>query len=442
MAERRGLNVVATLALLAAALSLMAVYALLPISWQASDPEGGLTTITLLNPLISPALFYATTLISLVMVVAAVIARWRPLIRFPRPTAALVVLAWFTANAVHEVNNLGPWTEHGRVTVANQPYVFLDSSFLQGQTMAIGRRLSSGLLTTQYRVLVTNNGDWPRSWASVIRPAKAVDRYGQLYVTANQLLVGIRANNRCYLAFELPTGRAIGHGDIESLSPFVCLTENSPLHTPDIAAAVNSINQVIDFCRRDQDIRHADGFLSGETFSGCPTLGVIEQGLTHKNPQVVAAAQQMLAAYHRGIATLTERIETEVNKRLPLLRDPNVQLRRAAALALGSIAAPAADSAIPELLYAVNNDEDRDVRLYALQSLGFFGDAAVTSITKLLRSSDSTIRAQAISALHQAGEVADNPAIAAQIEAALQDDDPHVRSSAKRFLDQHSNKNQ
>jgi HEAT repeat protein len=214
------------------------------------------------------------------------------------------------------------------------------------------------------------------------------------------------------------------------------------LHTPDVAATINTINQVIAFCRQDQDIRHADGFLAGESFNGCPSLAEIERGLTHKNPAVVAAAQRMLATHQRGIATITPRIESEVSKRLPQLTNSNVQLRRDAALALGGIRGPGADSAIAELVHAVNNDEDRDVRLYALQSLGFIGDAAVASIVELLGSSDPMIRFQAISALNSVGDAANTPVVLAQIETALQDDDPNVRSNARRFLDDRSAKNQ
>ena len=178
---------------------------------------------------------------------------------------------------VAAVLNLGPWTIYASVTGPDhQTYSFLDSSFLQGQTMAIGRLEGDGLLYQRYHIPGTTNGDSPRSWASIIRPAEAAEQYGQLYCTASGLLVGVRLENQCYLTFDPVSGEFLGHGAVEAISPFVLLGPEGAPHQRDV-------ERIRDRIRKGEPDR-----------PGYPQEHWVRQALGHPNPEVRRVAKQLL----------------------------------------------------------------------------------------------------------------------------------------------------
>jgi len=172
------------------------------------------------------------------------------------------------------VQNLAPWERCGKLTDHDgTEYCFLDSSFLQGQTLALARLEQRSLLVEEYKILVTTNGDSPRSFIPILRPDAMQDGYGQVYLTPNRMLLGIRRDNLLYMGFDLTNGRAYGRGDVETLSPFLCLQKDTVLKEEDKASI------------------RAAGIGDERTQL---RLNRIEEALQHENEQVRAFARELL----------------------------------------------------------------------------------------------------------------------------------------------------
>jgi hypothetical protein len=264
-------------------LILYAVAVLLFVSWSYIPSSGdisnfhGVGSIVLVAPWIAESVFWISLILAFVLFILAVLAYAYETIRFP-VIALLLAVVGFPYAAIHNVvSSLGSWTLHSRIQTENkETYIFCDSSFLQGQTMAIARLERDGPLFTNLTVLGTNNGDFPRSWASVIRSSGAKDEYGQLYLTDDQILIGIRYENRCYMTYDIEQRKFLSHGDIESLSPFVCLNADSKIHEPDV-------QRIHEFMRTNA--------------AGCPGFphrDTLQAGLQHPNPRVREIAKGLL----------------------------------------------------------------------------------------------------------------------------------------------------
>jgi hypothetical protein len=184
------------------------------------------------------------------------------------------ILCW----AVFIMRNLAPWTVYDTIqTPDGAIYSFVDSSFLQGQNMALARKSADLLVYRKEKVIGTNNGDSPRSWACVIRPLeKAQSDYGCLLYSDSGWLLGMRYDDHCYFAYHIPTDRFLGHGDIEGLSPFLLMKADTAPNPVDVSALM---------ARMKKD---------GPGGPGCPTELVLRDGLTHPNPRVRTLAQQLL----------------------------------------------------------------------------------------------------------------------------------------------------
>jgi hypothetical protein len=188
-------------------------YALLPWHTEFRDYHGMLTQVSILD---RDSLF----LVGVFILVASIVVLFvrQPLVG----TCLLVVtlLASAFSFMTGSVKNLAPWTIYDHVIASDgNEYCFIDSSFLQGQEMAIGRVQSSGPLYHTLDVLGTTSGDAPRSFLRVTlpTPSKPVP-YGALYATPTGLLVGIRCGRDCYMVYDIPNNRFYGHGDVEELS--------------------------------------------------------------------------------------------------------------------------------------------------------------------------------------------------------------------------------
>lgn len=191
------------------------------------------------------------------------------------PVVALVDLA----------RHIAPWRVEDRLEDGSgRTYVFLDSSFLQGQTLALATLESDNPFWLQAEVHGTTNGDSPRSWASVVRPSPLrVDDYGQLYLDPQGLLLGVRYENRCYMAYDPATDRFWGHGDVETISPFALLSQNSALYPSDIA----KIEQML-----------ASGgessYRPGPETPGVPRAAALAAEQGHANPEAQSLAKRWL----------------------------------------------------------------------------------------------------------------------------------------------------
>lgn len=245
-----------------------------------SHSNGGISSITLPARWISVVLLGSATLAAVTCVVCAVVLGLKR-----RKMACAVLLftglvGFSVALIKNIVSNLAPWTVEATLVVPeSQTYAFLDSSFLQGQRMALGRQSHQNLLWTNYDVCGTTNGDDPLSWASVVRPSGAPsDDYGQLYLAPSDVIVGIRTDHKCFFAYDLATERFIGRKDIENLSPFVLISEHTELNQLDIEGILHELRS------------------RGRDQPGRPRDIQLRAGLTHVNPRVRDIAKRMLQA--------------------------------------------------------------------------------------------------------------------------------------------------
>ncbi|MCA9449937.1 MAG: hypothetical protein KC931_22640, partial [Candidatus Omnitrophica bacterium] len=195
---------------------------------------------------------------------------------------ALAVIGFPLAFLGALVYAVGPWTIEAESKGPNgEAYYFLDTSFLQGQTMALAKSDRISWWKQEFEVLGCNNGDSPRSWASVIRPAGApAEDYGQLYWSPEDVLVGIRYDQKCFLAYDLPRDRFIGHDDVEELSPFILLGPDTVPHEPDVQAIREEIARVPE-----------GGYLYPP---GRPHIDSVTPELNHPNPIVRELAAEFL----------------------------------------------------------------------------------------------------------------------------------------------------
>lgn len=260
--------------------ALFASWAFMPLSWEIQSPNDPAvtTTIARTKPLVADTMFYGVVVATGSLIVIAVWPKSEASAGRRLLALILAVVGFLGGGMLSLFNNLGPWTAHGEIQdrQGNQ-YIFCDSSFLQGQTMCLTKLAGETAFTTYYKVLGTNNGDSPRSFLTIVRPSNSTDSYGQLYLTNEQWLLGIRSDNHCYLAYDLANQKFYGHGDIEKLSPFLALEATQQLNAADVAKITKLLKEASAF--RD----------------GRPSKEGIEQGLAHSNPEVRKLAAEWLA---------------------------------------------------------------------------------------------------------------------------------------------------
>ncbi len=159
-----------------------------------------------------------------------------------------------------------------------QEYAFLYFGVMQAQELVLAKPVSSNEFRTVYRVLGEDNGDWPRSWASVIRPFGSSGQTQRLlYFGPHGLVLVLSPANQCFLAYDAPSGVFWGHGPIEDLSPFVLLEENTRVHEDDVTSL-----------RAHLQTSHPDA-------AGVPRRHVLVAGKRNANPVVRALAAEWLS---------------------------------------------------------------------------------------------------------------------------------------------------
>ena len=170
--------------------------------------------------------------------------------------------------------NLAPWGIGPEVIDdAGRRHHFGESSFLQGQTLAIIRTRDENIFYRHYDVLDETNGDSPRSYLRIVYPAGQPKIPGRVFLVDGWLISLRNDNNHSYMAYDLKTDRAHGYGAIEALSPFLALDEHDELDPGDCAAFLNE---------------------SAAPAKGYPTTDAIRTGLNHKNARVRAFAAEWL----------------------------------------------------------------------------------------------------------------------------------------------------
>jgi len=239
------------------------------------DPMSGLVYVSLLKPWCEPAIWVVGLASMAALLIAGGIALARKLFLRCAVSLTLGLLAFpyvflvrfFTLGAIWTVcsTHVGP---------DGATYAFLDSSFAQGSTMALGRSEPDGLLYKSYGILGETNGDSPRSYALLVRPTdKVTNAYGKLYTTKVWIL-GVRRDNRCYFAYSFASKRFYGHGDVETISPFLLIDQDDRLCSADV-----------DTLRTQAQSADQHGLAPREVFT---------KALRHPNEEVRAVAAEVL----------------------------------------------------------------------------------------------------------------------------------------------------
>lgn len=251
--------------------------AFLRTSWDtyqlASDKPYDLETVTVVRPewvVLLNASFALAIVVLFGVGVVAFCQRKSLLSGLAFASISLAPVAIFTAF----LREGPPWQIHNEIRDQDGTcYCFAESSFLQGQSLMLGRLRSGTRWTRTYDVLVETNGDSPRSYLRIVRPSGAEEKYGQLYLTDDGWLLGLRSENRCFFAYDTKRQLPYGHTEVEELSPFLALGQASELHEPD----------VVDLTAR----------MGGKELR-VSTADSVRKGLDHPNPRVRAISSQLL----------------------------------------------------------------------------------------------------------------------------------------------------
>jgi hypothetical protein len=208
------------------------------------------------------------------------------------------VLALFVVGPFSEcarfASDPAPWQQYSALDHPNGArYAYIESSFLQGQLLAIARVESQRWYGAQYAGLETTNGDSPRSYASIVRPDPLAEpRYGQLHLGADGRVVAVRSRNHAYMVFDPNTDERWSHAKIYELSPFLLLDAQAKPVEHDVKLISYAIADVAN--RYVGDSTWLPGALEQGTISGIPSAKLLESALQHPNPAVRPIAQQLL----------------------------------------------------------------------------------------------------------------------------------------------------
>lgn len=135
-------------------------------------------------------------------------------------------------------NDLGAFMDAGSVRdVDGTEYHLLESAFLQGSELAIGRlRRRSGPIE-EFEVLVDSPWEEHFGFLSIVRSQDA-SRDRRMYLTKESVLVGVPYGNKAFLGYDLGNRKAYsqifnaneeGYADMRKLSPFLLLgAEDAP----------------------------------------------------------------------------------------------------------------------------------------------------------------------------------------------------------------------
>jgi hypothetical protein len=245
----------------------------LPQSWTVAGPTGDIEAITIVRRY--DLIHWTALLLAISLFTLACISLKVKSVPFRLMLWLLPLVVYPVSWTKSTVSNLGPWTYHGSVSdPAGNSCWFLDSSFLQGQTMAIAKLSERTSLVDRFDVLATTNGDSPKLYLHIVRPNGSQEGYGQLYLNKDNWLVGIRSENRMFLAYDLNSQRAYVRDDAMGLSPFILIDEKTDPNDND--------------CKQIQQLG-----IGNEV--GQPHEEVILEALNSPNPEVVSCAKALLS---------------------------------------------------------------------------------------------------------------------------------------------------
>jgi hypothetical protein len=228
------------------------------------------------------AVVVASTLVLSLMAILELTADPDPTVAYVMyPSTDYALLRGMLRNA----RVLGPWQSGQSVTAPDDHvYSYIESSFLQGQTLAIGRDEGAAWLYRRFKLVGETNGDSPRLWIPLVRPAGVNDNeYGQLYCSDFGVVVGLRYDNHCCMAYDTRTEQFFGQPSnkepgekITSISPFILIGPETKLHQSDVARLVQAATG---------DPTRTEGVVSE---------AALQEALDHPNPEVRKLARRIL----------------------------------------------------------------------------------------------------------------------------------------------------
>lgn len=310
------------------------------------------------------------------------------------------------------------WTKQAELPGPNgYTYYFMNFSVLQGQEMKLVRSRDPDHPEKDYEDLGSTNGDSPRSWASIIRPQGAPDEdYGQLYCAPEEMILGIRHDNHCFLAYNIKSGEFWGHGKIESISPFLLIQKETKLHEPDVLGMLLEVIRHTDF-REGRVMDTAQG-------PGCPGPAAFTEGLSHPNKEIQRLSKWCRSIQQDGLSMSNDTVHEIIDYLLEALQSKNMNSRICALNTFGFFKIPYVDKAMPYLETAVQ-DSNAEIASKAAYSLGEMGEKAFPILLRCLKSKNSSVRFYGMYGFRIAGS--SSQACIKEIMPLLADGDSGVR---------------
>lgn len=219
--------------LLACAMGLCAAIAVGCLAFEAFfggsidlvGPGGRLASITVVSPALTRVIGYALPGSLLAMLVIGIVAFVRRIWAIGVMSLAglfLLFCAWVVVTVLTAFD--APWlVVDQRRGPDDKQYAYLYYGVLQAQRLVLATESSQDGWHTTYDVLGETNGDSPRSWTAVVRPADCDGGEGRLLAGPDGWLVGLRYDNHCYFAYQVGTGRYLAHEDVKDISPLILI---------------------------------------------------------------------------------------------------------------------------------------------------------------------------------------------------------------------------
>lgn len=161
-------------------------------------------------------------------------------------------------------------------------YHLLDSHFLQGSSLAIGRLTKRNAFQTKFDLLIESGCEDTFGFLSLVRPNRKTDEC-LIALTSNHVVVGAEQGYKCYLAYDLRNRKAYSQSgnssgevstSIQSMSPFVLL---GPHDLP-----------------KKEDYK----LLFDPKSTGLPDVKAVEADLQNPNPAVRVMARRYIDHVH------------------------------------------------------------------------------------------------------------------------------------------------
>jgi len=108
-------------------------------------------------------------------------------------------------------------------------------------------------------------------------------------------MTGLHTFSATAVFFKGRSSTPYGHGDIESISPFICLTVGDTPSRIDLERTCDRINECAERCENSGDNRSAEAFLNAEYAPGCPDMDNLDESTL--SPNIKSLANSLTTCY-------------------------------------------------------------------------------------------------------------------------------------------------